>query len=106
MFDHDIEQLAYGSVYQVLQDVDFERRALPPGTSGRMSAAIDRLRMFAAPFEQVRMAESLSLAIHKLEMALRGNNDVLADELREEIHKIGAEWMGVHLDLSDEDLDN
>jgi hypothetical protein len=88
-----IEQLAYISVAQVVQDVGSEGRGLPPGCQGRLSAAIDRLRMVAAPAEHILIANDMSLKMHLLEGAIRQRDEAAAADLRGSIQALGAQWV-------------
>ena len=100
MSDTHIENTAYVWVYQVLEDVDFNQHALPPGTCGRLSAAIDRLRAVAAPTAQIRLAEAMSLNIFLAERAIRERDASSADRLTTEIQSLGGEWMQIPLGLT------
>ena len=88
-----LEQIAYISVAQVLQTIGSDDRVLPPGCRGRMSAAIDQLRMVAAPSEHIRLAEGVSLNLHLLDAAVRRRDESAAADLRVGIQALGAQWM-------------
>lgn len=88
----NIESSQYAEVYRVLDGLKTDR--LPhPGASGVLFNAIDRLRNDKAPEEHVRLAESLSVALLRLEGAVRNGRHDLAVEIRAEIEQLNAAWM-------------
>lgn len=94
-----IRNSAYLSVYHLLDDVCFSGR-VPAGSACALFKVIDDLRRIAAPSEDIRVAETMSVAIHKLESALRGRDHARADEARAELQTLGARWMQTPMRLS------
>ncbi len=95
----DIESKAYLCVYQLLDDVCFER-AIPAGSRGAIYAAIDGLRRAAAPAEHISVAERIAVAIHKLEWALRNSDAAEEASVRGELQSLGATWLQTPLRLT------
>lgn len=87
------------TIYQVLDDVCFSQ-GTPAGARGAIYRSIDGLRQAGAPVEHVNLAERISLLLHKLEWAIRNNQDQEAAEFREELQITGASWLQTPLRLS------
>lgn len=83
---------AYLSVYQVLDEIGFGK-TVPVGSQGAMFAAIDGLRRTAAPAEHIRLAECISVAIHRLLWALKTGED--EETVRAELQTLGASWLRI-----------
>jgi hypothetical protein len=83
---------AYLSVYHLLDLVCFSSR-VPHGSAARLHNAIDRLRLIQAPTEDIRAAEGMSVAIHRLEHALTSGDDHEAEEARRDLQQLGARWL-------------
>ena len=94
-----IENSAYSSVYQVLDDVCFAR-TVPAGARGAMFAAIDGLRRVSAPAQHVALAECIAVALHRLEWALRNANEAEEAAIRGELQVLGASWLQTPLCLT------
>ena len=92
MKDAAIENRAYLSVYQVLDDVCFGSH-VPAGTRGAIYSAIDGLRRVAAPADHVSTAEAIAVALHKLEWAVRNGEEAEEEALRDELRMLGASWL-------------
>lgn len=90
-------QGAYAEVYQLLDAAaNISGRAVPPGTQGALSWAIDSLRREKAPPAIIRRIEAVSLAIHRLQWALRDRGveaEARAAACRDEIAALRAEWL-------------
>ena len=95
---NEIESSAYLSVYQLLDDVCFER-GIPAGSRGAIYAAIDGLRRSAAPAEHIAVAEGIAVAIHKLEWAVRNGDSAEEASVRDELQRLGATWLQTPLRL-------
>ena len=89
---NEIESSAYLCVYQLLDEVCFER-AVPAGSRGAIYAAIDGLRRAAAPAEHIALAERIAVAVHKLEWAVRNGDSADEASVRGELQSLGATWM-------------
>jgi hypothetical protein len=93
MADHDITRTeAYLSVYHLLDIVCFSPR-VPLGSAARIHHAIDRLRAIDAPRDDIRAAERMSVAIHRLERALAVGDEAEAEQARAELQQLGAKWL-------------
>jgi hypothetical protein len=90
---------AYLSVYHLLDDLCF-RGHVPPGSACALFKAIDDLRRISAPAEDIRLAETMSVAIRKLEGALRINDREQAEQARLELQTLGARWLQTPMRLS------
>ena len=82
----------YAEVYQVLDALDATGLAYP-GAPGILFNAIDRLRLDHVHDEHIRLAEKISVAIVRLEGAMRHGRTAMAAEVRAEIKKLSAAWM-------------
>ena len=96
---NEIESSAYLCVYQLLDEVCFER-AIPAGARGAIYAAIDGLRRSAAPAEHIAVAEGIAVAIHKLEWAVRNGDPAEEAAIRDELQGLGATWLQTPLRLT------
>ncbi len=83
---------AYTSVYQVVEEL-CSGSCPPAGLAGTMYAAIDNLRQMEAPRDDVSLAERISVAMHKLEWAIRGRDSAAQDRLRAELQALGSDWL-------------
>ena len=90
---------AYLSVYHLLDDLCFGGR-VPPGSACTLFKAIDDLRRISAPAEDIRVAETMSVAIHKLGAALRSHDRAEAESARLELQTLGARWLQTPMRLS------
>ena len=90
---------AYLSVYHLLDDLCFRGR-VPPGSACTLFKAIDDLRRICAPAEDIRVAETMSVTIHKLEWALRSRDGAEAESARLELQTLGARWLQTPMRLS------
>ena len=82
----------YAEVYRILDDLKSTGVACP-GTPGVLFNAIDRLRTDKAPSEHIRLAENLSVAVIRLEGAVRNGRHDLAAKVRTEIGLLNEAWM-------------
>ena len=90
----------YAEVYRVLDGLKSAGLACP-GAPGVLFNAIDRLRYDKAPHEHIRLAESLSVAIIRLEGAVRHGRHDLAAKVRSEIALLNTAWMDTPIEIAD-----
>ena len=95
----NIESPAYLTIYRVLDDVCFADTA-PMGARGAIYRSIDGLRQAGAPAEHVDLAERISLALHKLEWAIRNGDEAEAKQVRAELQSAGAAWLQTPIRLA------
>ena len=95
----NIESQSYLTIYRVLDDVCFADTA-PAGARGAIYRSIDGLRRAGAPAEHVELAERISLALHKLEAAIRSGDEEGATKVRAELHTAGATWLQTPIRLA------
>ena len=88
----NIETRSYLTIYRVLDEVCFSDTT-PAGARGAIYRSIDGLRQVGAPAEHVALAERISLLLHKLEWAVRGNDEAEAEAIRKELQITGASWL-------------
>ena len=88
----DQQSNAYMSVYQVVEEL-CSGTCLPAGSAGTMFAAIDDLRRMRAPRGDVCLAERISVAMHKLEWAMRSGDPAAQGQLRAELQALGSDWL-------------
>jgi hypothetical protein len=88
----DQQSNAYMSVYQVVEEL-CSGTCLPAGSAGTMFSAIDDLRRMQAPRTDVRLAERISVAMHKLEWAIRSGDGSAQERLRVELQELGSDWL-------------
>ena len=81
----------YVEVYRVLDDLNSTGVACP-GTPSVLFNAIDRLRTDKAPPGHIRLAENLSVAVIRLEGAVRNGRHDLAATVRTEIELLNRAW--------------
>ena len=79
-------------VYQVLDSV-LNGTAVPPGAKGAMYAIIDDLRSKVRPVEEVLRAERISIAVHRLEAALRARDESATRAVRDELKSLAVAWL-------------
>ena len=94
-----IRNAAYLSVYHLLDELCFQGR-VPPGSACTLFKAIDDLRRISAPAEDIKVAETMSVAVHKLEAALRSRDCSDAERARVELQTLGARWLQTPMRLS------
>lgn len=100
MVDQDVTRTeAYLSVYHLLDLVCFSPR-VPLGSAARIHKAIDRLRAIEAPMDDIRAAEGMSVAIHRLERALAIGDGSDAENARTELQKLGEQWLQTPMRLT------
>ncbi|HEX8444683.1 MAG TPA: hypothetical protein VF631_13660 [Allosphingosinicella sp.] len=83
---------AYMSVYQVVEEL-CSGDCPPAGLTGAMFSAIDDLRRMQAPRADVTLAERISVAMHKLEWAIRSGDAAVQEEIRAELQALGSDWL-------------
>ena len=88
----EFQSSQYAEVYRVLDSLKSTGLA-HPGAPGVLFNAIDRLKLDNAPEEHIRLAENVSVAIVRLEGAVRNGRHALATEIRAEIEQLSAAWM-------------
>lgn len=100
MADQDVIRTeAYLSVYHLLDLVCFSPR-VPLSAVTRIHKAIDRLRAIDAPSQDIRAAEGMSVAIHRLERALVIADEAEARAARVELQKLGECWLQTPMRLT------
>ena len=100
MADQDIIRTeAYLSVYHLLDLVCFSER-VPLGSAALIGTAVDRLRTIRAPLDDIRAAEGISVAIHKLERARAVGAGEDAEQARVELRQLGARWLQTPMRLT------
>jgi hypothetical protein len=87
---------AHSMVYQVLDEV-LAARAVSPGARGTMFAVVDGLRAGAAALEDVRRAENVSIALHRLETALQRGDCGASDSALAELRNLAADWLNTRI---------
>ena len=95
----NIHSSQYAQVYRVL-DVLKSTGVAYPGAPGVLFNAIDRLRCDKAPHEHIRLAESLSVAIIRLEGAVRHGRHELAAKVKSEIEHLNSVWMDMPIEIA------
>ena len=95
----NIESQSYLTIYRVLDDVCFAEAA-PAGARGAIYRSIDGLRRSGAPAEHVELAERISLALHKLDWAIRNGDEAEAKQVRVELQTAGASWLQTPIRLA------
>ena len=86
------ENIARIGVYRVLDDL-IAGPSVPPGVKGTLFAIIDQLRSHAAPVEDLRGAERISIEVHRLEQALRHRDALAAEAARDALKSLAAAWL-------------
>jgi len=86
------ENNAHVGVYQVLDEL-MVSTSVPPGAKGAMFSIIDQLRTTAAPVEDLRGAERISIEMHRLEQALRRGDEPAVQVARDELKSLAAAWV-------------
>lgn len=83
---------AHVGVYRVLEAV-LGSTAVPPGTKGTMYSIVDSLRSSLRPAEDALRAERISIAIHKLETAIRERDEAATRKARDELKLLAVAWL-------------
>ena len=97
--EDNLRNSAYLSVYSLLDEVCYAGH-VPARSAGTLHQAIDCLRRVAAPDEDIRTAERMSVAMHRLTLALRTGDTDAQNEVREELQELGARWLQTPMRLS------
>ena len=87
---------AHAMVYQVLDDV-LSARAVTPGVRGAMFSLIDELRTGPADTGDVRRAEDVSIAIHRLEWALQRGDRDSSEKSLDELRRLAVDWLNTRI---------
>ena len=89
---------AYGAVYTAAENVDsWEGMGLPTGTQARLWQALDRIKDIGAPAADVRSAEEISIAMHRISLALRRPGpeaEAEVDQHKLELSSLSRKWLG------------
>ena len=89
---------AYSAVYTAAENVDsWEGMGLPNGTQARLWQALDRIKDMGAPAADVRSAEEISIAMHRIALALRcpgPEAEAETDRQRLELNSLSRQWLG------------
>lgn len=84
-------EVAYGTIHHVLGELQ-QAQVVPAGVRGRVFSAIDTLRAFRAPAQRVTIAEDISIAVHKWELARKSGNVSAEKEVRERLNALADDW--------------
>lgn len=87
------EAKARAVAYQVLDQILANKCVAP----GAMFSAVDTLRRNAAPAEDVRRVESISIETEKLEWALQRRKEAESEAALDELKALAAEWLNVRI---------
>jgi hypothetical protein len=79
-------------VYQVLDQV-LADRTVAAKSRGAMFSVIDELRQGTAPAEDLRRAERISIAMHRLEWALQQGDRVARETALADLRALAAGWL-------------
>tara|TARA_E500000305_G_scaffold106320_1_gene104783 strand:- start:621 stop:968 length:348 start_codon:yes stop_codon:yes gene_type:complete len=91
---------AYCTIYQVLDDLR-PAEILPVGAMGRMFSALDRLRASEAPGADIAIAESISVAMHRWDLARRKNDGDAEKTVREQLAELTQHWLDTSVPTPD-----
>lgn len=86
------ETHARAAAYQALDQV-LANNCVSPGVRGAMFCAIDSLRSMAAPAEDVRRAEAISIGIQRFEWARQQGDVAASNAAIDELKGLAAEWL-------------
>lgn len=70
--------------------------AIPVGMVGKMYSALDNMRSARAPSQKIAVAENISVAIRRLEMARRQRDGAAEQSVSERLNVLATNWMEVH----------
>lgn len=87
---------AIQAVYQVLDDL-FCADQVPPGVQGRIAHAIDVLRDEAPQSDVLRLAEEISLEIHKLRWAQHASNSIEMERVTGAFRNLAAGMLNARI---------
>ena len=90
--ERDSRAVAYQVLDQVLAD-----QAVSAGARGAMFAVVDSLRASAAPREQVRRAENISVEMHKLEWARQRQDSLGTQAALDNLRALAAGWLNTRI---------
>lgn len=90
------ETCARAAAYQAMDQV-LSNKCVSPGVRGAVFSAIDTLRGTAAPAEDVRRAESISIEIQKFEWALQRRDENASNAAMDELRALAAEWLNARI---------
>jgi hypothetical protein len=90
------ESSARAVAYQVLDQI-LSERAVSPGTRGAMFSVIDALRRSPAPVEDVRRAECISIALHKLDWARQQRDETASIDALDELKILATSWLNARI---------
>ena len=92
----DEEQTPYSVIYQVLDDLR-TCQTVPAATRGRMYSALDSLRASRAPAEHIAVAERISVAMHRWDLARRNRDKEAEQSVRDQLSFLTADWLATRL---------
>jgi hypothetical protein len=88
-----LQQISARSVvYQVLDQV-LADQTVAPWSRGAIHSVIDELKGHSAASDDLRRAESISIALHKLEWALRRCDSVGSKAAIAELKSLAFSWL-------------
>lgn len=88
----------YGDIFVAAERIDsWEGIGLPAGTQASLWRALDRLKDLSVPLSDVRSAESISVTMHRLGLALRlpaAEAEAETARHRRELSHLARQWLG------------
>ena len=79
-------------IYRVLDELLAHDR-LAPGTLRTLHDAVDELRSASPGSVEIGIAEKISVAVYRLECALRARDATAADDARTKLDELRRDWM-------------
>jgi hypothetical protein len=93
MLGHDSARaVAYQVLDQLLAD-----QAVAAGARGAMFSVVDSLKANAAPIDEVRRAERISIEMHKLQWACQQRDDEAAAAALGELKTLAVGWLDARI---------
>ena len=81
----------YSPISEVLEKLH-STKVVPVGAFGKMFTILDRLRATRAPAEHIELAEQISVAFHRLELARRKQDPDAAECAFEQLKVLSDLW--------------
>ena len=88
MLDHDTSKALYDLLDRVLGG-----QSVPPGAKGLLYRVVDQLRVSPGDGDQLRIAEYLSLELHRLEATLFSRDAAATARAYENLKTLAASWV-------------
>ena len=86
----------HAAVYQLLDEVLLTGGTCP-GTRGSLFAAIDTMRSNRDVMDEVRRAEAISVALHKLEWARQLGDARGCKDAQAELKSLAGQWLNARI---------